>query len=121
MSERLTPDLAEGRRLLAEATVGPWTPDAWGIWQGAVGRGVRLFDADDARDADADLIAWLRNNAEALLAAAQERDRLREALAAEVCEKPDGIGDSCLHWIEPYGQEPCNACRWLLVPDPTDA
>jgi hypothetical protein len=62
MAEPTPLDLAEGRRLLSEAT-----DAALGIWQGAV---------DDARDADADLIVWLRNNAEAPIAAGPPPGRL---------------------------------------------
>jgi hypothetical protein len=96
----MTLNLDEGRRLLAGATPGPWAPDPWGIWQEAVGV-LRLFDADAALGADADLIAWLRNNAEALIAAAEERDRLREALESAL-ERETAMNPcacpNCVEW-----------------------
>jgi hypothetical protein len=57
--------LKERLRAIAElrekATPGPWAPDPWGVWTadplGNYGLGTRLYDADQATDADAEFIA----------------------------------------------------------------
>ncbi len=58
----------ELRRLLGEATPGPWTRDEYGLW------------VEDITDADAELVVALRNAAPALLDAWEERERLRETV-----------------------------------------
>lgn len=80
--------LAQMRELHERATPGPWesSPCDDGLWIVHTGGDV-ICEIDINREADdgthkarADLIALLRNNLPALLDAAQERDRLREAL-----------------------------------------
>lgn len=57
---------AEGRRLLAEATEGPWHQVAAAAWSGT-NKDPDLV-ADCPLYADAIAIVWLRNHADALLA-----------------------------------------------------
>jgi hypothetical protein len=94
----MTLNLDIGRRLLAGATPGPWQwryeSGSIGLW-GKDGPGSpdhvltpHVCEACEKsgesclrpHETDEVLIVWLRNNAEALLAAAEERDRLREAV-----------------------------------------
>lgn len=90
---RMTPptltaeQLSELERLHAEATPGPFTlaGDADGGMRSLQGEGVAkwmgdLFTESPPDRANADLVVEMLNNAPALLAAARERDRLREAL-----------------------------------------
>lgn len=78
-----TVDIAEGRRLLATATPGPWRVHESGdrLLATAEPTDHLLFATEEAGDAA--LIVWLRNNAEALLAARPDLDveRLARALA----------------------------------------
>lgn len=89
-------DVNEGRRLLAEATKGPWEyfPNTGPYLQwiqgrtgveGAVGwEAVRdvftlteEYETSGFEEADADLIVWLRNNAAALLDAVEKVEAVR--------------------------------------------
>lgn len=96
------PDVEEGRRLLAEATDGPWAFYLGDLWCGVTAdeleradaiyatgvafsdeaediyeRSDHVFHGDPKRPEDAALIVWLRNNAETLLDAVDEVERLR--------------------------------------------
>lgn len=90
----LTPDLiAEGRRLEAAATPGPWLTekppkdaDGWatGVVVAATARGQALYATPPGGsfpESDRQLIAFLRNHTAALLDAADAERRLRELLA----------------------------------------
>ena len=94
--------LAELRQLLAEATEGPWfvasregDDEAWWIWadrdepftvaQASYGGPDNRTDGE-AEEADAALIVAAVNALPALLAAAEERDRLRAAI--EMLRRP---------------------------------
>lgn len=117
----MTPEeLAEGRRLEAAATKGPWRAKCSGHdypyieaetgWQAGCGE-------DFAKMPDADLIVWLRNNASTLLDAAEERDRYRTALedAVENCgHNPGGVLDVCTEWC---GVPDCAIRDALYPPD----
>jgi hypothetical protein len=85
-------DVEEGRRLLAAATEGPWMADhdltvEFGSYVLSASKdwpdGSPYSPADGCTFDDANLICWLRNNADALLtsaALAEDVVRLREAL-----------------------------------------
>lgn len=124
----LPPDLAEGRRLLQEATPAPWTHDKAVPWSPRqrsdfADRGASISNpTTDAEvvvgglqdeqggavgvllNEDAAAICWLRNHAPALLDAAEERDRLRKV---EVTCKT--IVDSIEPWLLEQGER--GACR----------
>lgn len=106
----LTPEqIAEGRRLEAAATKGPWCKQSFDESQlpiisgdnenpmiAVVGIGARRKHGQE----NADFVCFLRNNAAALLAAAAERDEL----AQQVCDECNGDG-----WKENRveGRYPC--------------
>ena len=94
MSEK--PKAAEGLALQKWATEGPWLvridaeagkAEAWGYWHKFGPFAMCVSDRKAIpvpQQANVDLTLWLRNNAEALLDALEENERLREAL--EACE-----------------------------------
>lgn len=113
-------DVNEGRRLLAEATKGPWEyfPNTGPYLQwiqgrtgveGAVGwEAVRdvftlteEYETSGFEEADADLIVWLRNNAAALL------DAVEKVEAARALHQPSGrwYNENGLSLTRPYGGE----------------
>ena len=88
----MTLDLPELRRLLAEAKPMLWDVEA----------------LSPSVAADVALIVALRNAAPELLAAAEERDRLREAL-----REPDGDPDyMCPNCLTPW------KCNWPHILEP---
>lgn len=109
-------DVAEGRRLLGEATEGPWfwpygnclAGGAGGDPEGPWATVAAIHDAGPMDAADGDLIAFLRNNASDLLDAVAERDRLREVVTealgqvAAARQHHDFVspidGESLSHW-----------------------
>lgn len=84
-------DLDALKAKIAAATPAPWQFSPWHIEEGpsAVRAPEGWIIASTSSDANAELIAILRNAAPALFAAARERDKLREALeAAEAAMLP---------------------------------
>jgi hypothetical protein len=84
-------DTAKGRELLAAATLGPWPADEWFGANGdewtAIGPVHKVAQDEDSDPdspaakrarADALAIAWLRNNAESMMDAVEQNERLKE-------------------------------------------
>lgn len=127
------PDVSEGRRLLTEATEGPWQVDlrdriATSWERTADVDGVTWIDRpfvastdsgmEDVPDAEQDaanasLIVWFRNNAAALLDAVEAVQRVRDL---HIDDGHGDLGPRCAHCSRLLGGEiewPCSTIRAL--------
>jgi len=130
MTSKLTPaDLAELKRLLAEATPGPWSVDPdyrpgmrWNNHIVAPGDKTVCFMSHDGTDenkvgeANAELIETLRNVAPALIAAAEDSERMRAELDGALATMMAAAVEIQEHWdahcdMDGYG--PANLVRRL--------
>lgn len=128
-------EIAEGRRLLAAATPGPWAvtmdSDSWNDgaeyaeWVYGIAPILTADEWAEPQEANAGLIVWLRNHADALLAAAaraaalaREVERLRDQIERiqEDAERIESWG-TALH-ADQDGSLTCilTHCRVALAP-----